>query len=299
MKKILLSLLVLLLVSCNSAPQEVENEFKILSPTGAPAVALIPLMNDEKGSVELVSGPDNLQAALINEDSEYDLVIAPVNLWAALKAKDSTQYSLHSIVTWGNLYLVSATDDIKSVALFGEQAVPGKVFNSIADLTELNEAQLQWVPSVSEAQALLLSGKVDAALLAQPLVAATLAKAKQEGLELKVHKDIQALYNDKFGVDSYPQAALLVKEGVDVKKVDALAETISNYVSSINKDEEKFVKEVDEVGAEKLGIPNGKLIFTVFDQLGLNVKKASDVTEEINKFLELFNLQGLEEHFTK
>lgn len=286
MKKLLSLLIVFLLVSCSSPVKE-PKELKILSPTGAPAVALIPVMSD---NVELVSGPDNLQAALVNENSEYDVVIAPLNLGANLISQNKTKFKLHSIVTWGNLFLVARNPEVKTLAVFGEMAVPGLVFKAIQDELKLDGIEVQWVPSVQEAQALLMSDKVDAAMLAQPLVAATLGKAKQEGIELSILSNLQEVYNQKFGVNSYPQAALFVHESVSENDVNALVKEMSEYVANIPNKEADFLADVESVTAEKLGIPNGQLIFNSFKQLGLELKQVGDVKEEIKQFLELFNL---------
>lgn len=297
MKKISLLVLLFLLVACNTS-SKVENEFKILSPTGAPAVSLIPLMED-KGQIDLVNGPENLQAALVNPSQEYDIIIAPVNLWALLASKGETSYKLHSIVTWGNLLVVSAQDEIKKVALFGEKAVPGKIVNLVKDEIKLDSMEVTWVPSVQEAQALLLSGKVDAALLAQPLVSATMAKAEKEGKTLKVAYNLQELYQTVSGSQNYPQAALLVKDGLELKKVNAVVQTMSDYVSKIVDNKDQFLKDVEKLSTDKLGIPSGELILKSFDQLGLNIKPALSSTTEIENFLKLFKIENIQDHFVK
>lgn len=287
MKKLSVLLLAILLVACQSTPS--QSEYNILVPTGAPAISTIPFLKDERHEVELVSGAENLQAALVSENSAYDAIIAPLNLGAALLAQDKTSYKLHSIVTWGNLFLVAKNQEPKTLALFGEMAVVGLVFKDIED--QLNfEYEGQWLPSVSEAQALLLSDRVEGALLAQPLVAATLAKAKESDLELSVIADIQQLYSQKYGVDSYPQAALFVASDLSKEEADDIALQMSTYTSQIKDNKETFVGDVESITSEKLGIPSGELVYNVFDQMGINVVSAKDKLTEINQFLELFNL---------
>ena len=133
MKKIIFLILISLLVGCSAQPVEWEN-ISILSPKGAPALSLVPLIQENKDSIEFVDGADILSAELIKGDK--DMIIAPVNLGAALSKKDSNPYRLYGIVTWGNLYLVSndtVLSENEPIALFGEQAVPGLVFNAIKD----------------------------------------------------------------------------------------------------------------------------------------------------------------------
>lgn len=299
MKKLFALLTILiLLVSCSQTPKETK-KFKVLSPSGAPAVSLIPYLKEDASLVEIVSGPDNLQAALVNPNSEYDVIIAPINLWGKLATSNSTTYKLHSVVTWGNLFLVknNASDAVKKVAAFGEQAVPGVIFKNVQAQLNIDGAEIQWVPSVAEAQALLLSNQVDAALLAQPLVAATMAKAKQENIDLSILSNLQEVYGKQFGTDNYPQAALLVSEDVaenNLDDVNAFVKVLSDYTSSIVDKSEDFIQDVDAVGAEKLGIPNGQIIVNAFEQLGLNIKSAKDVPSEIEAFLKLFKIESVD-----
>lgn len=300
MKKIVLILL-LVLSSCTASPKTKES-LKILSPTGAPAVSLIQQIEEGKNTVDLVSGPDNLQAALVNENSEYDVVIAPLNLGANLISQDKTKYQLYGLVTWGNLFLVKNKDDVKKIAAFGEAAVPGLIFKSLQDELNLKDIEVQWVPSVSEAQALLLTDQVDAALLAQPLVAATMAKAKQEQKELTIMANLQEAYKELNGVEDYPQAALFVsKDMVDNYKgqLDELFNSMKTYVEGIKSNHESFIKSVETITAEKLGIPNGQLVVNAFDQMGIKLEKAIDKQEEINSFLQLFKLNLDNEHIIK
>ncbi len=288
MKKILLILFALLiLVRCrtNSEPSHVS----VLAPTGAPAISLVSTIENENHEVELVSGPENLQAGLVNPNAEYDVIIAPLNLGANLINQDKTEYKLHSIISWGNLFIVSRSDEINSIALFGEAAVPGLVFKAVESGLNLDNAEQTWVPSVSEAQVQLLSDNVDAALLAQPLVAATMAKAKQEGIELSISHNLQEVYNQQFGVNSYPQAAIFVKESSD--SVNGVIDQMKQDLDSVKSDQETFLKQVDAIGTDVLGIPSGQLVVNAFDQMGLDIKEASSVKAEIDAFLNLFNLE--------
>lgn len=296
MKKILVAILALFLVACQqSAPNK---ELSILSPTGAPAVALIPELLKEENSIELVSGPENLQAALVNENQEYDVIIAPLNLGVNLMSQQKTKYRLHSLVTWGNLFVVQRNEDVKKVAAFGEMAVPGLIFKNVQENLPF-EAEVVWVPSISEAQALLLSDQVDAALLAQPLVAATMGRANQEGIELSVVSNVQTLYNEKNGVESYPQAALFVSENVSQSDVNQLVNSMVDYTNHVTDNEDQFITDVDSLSTEKLGIPSGELVYNVFDQMGIDVVLASDKVDEMTKFLELFNLELSEDSIIK
>ena len=84
MKRFVLSALSLaLLAGCSSAPSaatptaspesetvSVPEGLKILSPSGAPSYALVPLAKEGNQELTIVDGSDALQAAFVNPDSE-------------------------------------------------------------------------------------------------------------------------------------------------------------------------------------------------------------------------------------
>lgn len=285
MRKILVVLVTLmLLIGCANKPAEAVN-LSIISPSGAPAFLLVDELAKEDNQVEVVAGADPIQAALLA--GEKDVIFAPINLGAKLISEGKINYTLDSILTWGNLFIVSRNENPTSIALFGEAAVPGKVVNSVLEELQLPETQT-WVPSVAEAQALLLSGQVDAALIAQPAVVATMAKAKENNVELSVIKNIQEVYSSKYGVNSYPQAAMFVKEGVNA---DSLRESLIKLVSDINADSTLIASKLETVDHEALGLPKAPVVEKAFPQMGINVKPVAEVSNEVDQFLKLFNIE--------
>ena len=143
-RKITLILFLVLLISGCTVKQ--ETELSILVPMGAPSIAVIPILKDDVHSVNLVSGTDPLQAALISPNPEYDIIIAPINLGASLISKNSSQYRLWGVVTWGNLYIVGENESVLkeegTLALFGENAVPQKIFDSVKSKIEIGRAHV-------------------------------------------------------------------------------------------------------------------------------------------------------------
>lgn len=61
------------LVACSSS-NEPQEPIKILSPTGAPALSLLSLYENENVEIETVEGTDVLTAELSKKDSEYDIL---------------------------------------------------------------------------------------------------------------------------------------------------------------------------------------------------------------------------------
>lgn len=299
MKRIIVLLFISLLVACSAKPFEWES-LSILSPKGAPALSLVPLIQENKDSIEFVDGADILSAELIK--GEKDLIIAPVNLGAALSKKDSNPYRLYGIVTWGNLYLVSNSDvslvKDEPIALFGEQAVPGLVFNSIKEQLDLNFVSTVF-NAVTDVQGQLISKSFNIGLMAEPLVTATIAKAKtlETPINLSVYKDVQSLWQEKTGFENYPQAAVFIKSDMSadkLKQVDARFEMMMAYNLEINNKPSILETDITEDVSATLGVPSSKILAQAWERMNVNVVKASDNKDSIEAFLELFKLNGLE-----
>lgn len=298
MKKIIFLILISLLVGCSAQPVEWEN-ISILSPKGAPALSLVPLIQENKDSIEFVDGADILSAELIKGDK--DMIIAPVNLGAALSKKDSNPYRLYGIVTWGNLYLVSndtVLSENEPIALFGEQAVPGLVFNAIKDKLELNFLSTAF-NAVTDVQGQLLSKSFNIGLMAEPLVTATIAKAKtlESPINLSVYKDLQVLWQEKTGFENYPQAAIYIKADISedkLKQVEARLELMMAYNIEVNDKPSILETDITEDLSQTLGVPVAKVLVQAWERMNVNVVKADENKEAIEAFLELFKLNGLE-----
>ena len=298
MKKIIFLILISLLVGCSAQPVEWEN-LSILSPKGAPALSLVPLIQENKDSIEFVDGADILSAELIKGDK--DMIIAPVNLGAALSKKDSNPYRLYAIVTWGNLNLVSndtVLSENEPIALFGEQAVPGLVFNAIKDKLELNFLSTAF-NAVTDVQGQLLSKSFNIGLMAEPLVTATIAKAKtlESPINLSVYKDLQVLWQEKTGFENYPQAAIYIKADISedkLKQVEARLELMMAYNIEVNDKPSILETDITEDLSQTLGVPVAKVLVQAWERMNVNVVKADENKEAIEAFLELFKLNGLE-----
>lgn len=298
-QKITLFILLLILISGCSVKE--ETKLKILVPMGAPSIAAIPVLKEDIHSVNLVSGTDPLQAALISPNPEYDIIIAPINLGASLISKNSSQYRLWGVVTWGNLYIVGENEEVLKeegmLALFGENAVPQKIFDSVKAKIDLNLTPA-YFPSVNDAQAQLLTKKVRAAMLAQPLAAATIAKAKEGGNDLKIITNLQTLWKESTGTENYPQAAIFVLESSYEKNKEAIEiqiDLMKSYVDACWSESTTLEADIVELSPEKLGLPNAKLVATVFKGMNIKIRPALEVEAELIAFLKLFGLTNIRE----
>lgn len=304
LKGLLAATLVFVMTACSSKEPTKEDPFKIIVPQGAPALAALPLYGEDNVVVETVAGSDALLAALSKKDSEYDAVIAPINVGATLIEKGKTDYVLDSVVTWGNLYIVGTSETSLSeegmFAAFGEAAVPQKVLMSSMDMSKI-KGNIKYFGSANEVSGTLLAKKANVGLLAEPAVTATIAKAKQKGIDLKVLKDLQKEYQVKNNTPSsgYPQAALFVKKGSEDKLSFAFdkMEEFANKTSV--EDENAIVKAVEKATPKKLGIPNAQIAQKSWKRQNIRVVKAKEVKEDIDTFLKQFNIQLTDEAYTK
>lgn len=309
MKKLIILLLSLMvLAGCSTTSKDMieatitptstaDNvSLNILAPKGATALPLTQVIIENEHAVTTVDGSDVLQAALVNPDPEYDIIIAPTNLGVKLAAAGKTSYKLIDILTWGNLYLVGPSDALESgkeIALFGENAVVGLVFEDLYQDLSMNKT---YYPSVAEAQAALLSDNADVALLAEPAATATIAKAQENGKELTIIADLQQMWQEKYG-SSYPQAGIFVlEESYENNKdsIDMLISEIRSFVDEANSNNEMVVDIVDQVGSDVLGVPNGNIASKTWNRLNLDVVAANDAQEQLKNFLQLFEINDIE-----
>lgn len=286
--KVLAAAALIVLAGCSTTSKAPE-KISLLAPQGAPALATLSIYGSEYADVTTVSGSDVLTSELAKEDAAYDVIIAPINLGTKMMEKGNTKYKLNSVITWGNLYVVGTKDYTANdeLAAFGENAVPGMI---------LSRSGLQAVPtfynSVQDVQAQLISGKVQAGLIAEPAATATIAKAKQQGIELSVLTDMQEIYQKTNNTPSkgYPQAAIFVKEGSEDKAKDAIAqiETFANDTAVNSPDE--ITPLIEKAGVDNLGVPNAEIVVKSWGRQNIKFVKASEAEEEVKSFLALYDI---------
>jgi NitT/TauT family transport system substrate-binding protein len=303
MKKLLSVLLAsLLLFGCTSAKPLEWNSLSILSPKGAPAVALVPLVQNGTDTIEFVDGADLLSAELVK--GEYDVIVAPVNLGAMLYSKGNEAYKLYGVLTWGNLYIVGTEVQPAiyplNIALFGDKAVPGIVYNKLKGAS--GDYNGTFFNAVSDVQAQLLTSQYTLGLLAEPLVTATIAKAKESGVNLVVVEDLQQTWFEQTGFDNYPQAGLFVKADLteeQLAQVAARFESMQSFVASADTDASTVVEPINTIGAAVLGVPSGELVKAAWEGLNISVVSSTEAKDSVEAFLEMFNLNGLEIYSSK
>lgn len=270
-----------LCVGCGQTKKATHLE--VLCPTGAPSLAFL---NAKQASLTFTEGSDGLVASLGNPSSSYDMIVAPINLGMKMIADGQTDYVLEGVLTWGNLYLVGTKEALTkegTIALFGQGAVPGKIYDASKINTNLTPNYLGSAQMVSAA---LLSEQAQVGMLAEPLASATIEKAKKQGLSLTIIEDLQKQYqmaNDK-ETYGYPQAAIFVKAGVDASLlIEEIQEDIESGMPHLEEN-------IDAIGAETLGLPNAKIVLKTLTQQNIHYVPKEACAKDIQDFLSLFDI---------
>lgn len=271
----------------------------VLAPRGATALAMIPVIKDETANVTFVDGTDVIQAAFVNPNPEYSIIVAPTNLGTKLALGDKTKYKMLGVITWGNLYLVGSDENALqqegNLAAFGEGAVPGLVFEATnKDIVPT----VTYYNGVADAQAALISGNANVALLAEPAATATIGKMKEQGKDVKIIGDLQKEFATISESEGYPQAAIYVLEdkyNENKEFYDNFITTIANYASNVNESTMDSLKsDIEAITPEELGVPSAEIVAKTWSRMNIRYAPAKDVLDQLNAFLALFDIQSAE-----
>lgn len=250
MKKILLTLLVLIsltLVGCNPTPKK---EYKMILPSGTPSITLSYFIEnkDENISVEVVQGSDPLKAAFTSGD--YDIIVAPVNLGAQFYNNvENFEYRLYRPIVGGNYYILSTEIssfeelDGKDITLFGANSTPDVMFRTLCAYYNITP-NVKYTNAVNQANSELVSGAAKTILTAEP--SKTLISKNKEYNVI----DLQELWKEMAGSDySVTQAGIFVKKGMDSKDLENILKDMeASLTMSLEQTLElaKVAKTVDE-----------------------------------------------------
>ena len=212
---ILAAMLLLSLTACAEAPA-----MKVSSPAGAPGLALATLAVQNPENYTFVAA-ETISAEFAS--AQADFIVAPVNAGAKLFKMGKSTYQLAAVVSWGNLFFASQKAGFKledmngaKVVLFGESTINAAVVCYAMEKNGIVPAEIEYLGSAANTQALLLSDAEAIVVTAEP--ALTAAKMNE-------------LYKAATGYEGYTQAGLFVK-----------AETVANQPEAV----ENFLKLVEE-----------------------------------------------------
>lgn len=245
--KILLALclaavLALSLIACSSTKLDEELEIKISVLNGTTGFGAAKIMSDAKAgettlnyNFTVETDAANVTAGLIN--GSIDIAALPTNAAAVVYNKTNGGVKIAAINTLGVLYLVTGADvEISSVADLAGKTVyapaqnPSFIFNAIVKGNELADVTVDnSYAQPADLRAAVVSGKVDIAVLPEPMV--TIAKSANN--DLKVALDLTEEWEKIYGENSLAQGCIVVRTEWAEAHPKELEEFLADYKASI------------------------------------------------------------------
>ncbi len=246
---IALSLILVLsfaLTACRTVVLDKELEIKISVLNGTTGFGIAKLMNDanEKKTdlnykITVDTDAANIQAGLIN--GSIDVAALPTNAAAALYNKTEGKIKIAAVNTLGVLYLMTNTHEIeitdikqlKGQTVYAPAQNPAFIFEAICranglipgkDIT-IDTAYAQPI----DLRAALVSGKVDIAVIPEPMV----TTAKMANADLAVGLDLTQEWEKAYGKNSLMQGCIVVRTEWAEAHPKELEQFLSDYEASI------------------------------------------------------------------
>lgn len=273
-----------------------ENAMTLWGPPVTPTALLAVAAQHSKMpfSVQTWRSPDQLRAGLINGDIAASIVPSYV---AANLYNQGQKVKLFNIMTEGLLYL-AARNSADKPAPQSLADLPGRSLvipfkNDMPDLVlqalcrkagvDFASIQVQYTATPPEALMLFLSGRVDCALLPEPVMAMAEIKSKEKGAEIVRALDIQTLWGSTFDTrPALPQAGLLFS--------DAFSEKHGDFISALDGELQNALtwstqhpEETAELAAKHLPFPN-PVLRKALAHSHLTATRAVSIEEEILHF---------------
>ena len=244
MKKLMMIILAIAMI-CGAA--YAENGLQIVSPEGAPALAVSGL----KENVVTIPA-DTIVTAFTKE--EADFIIAPVNAGATLFTKGKSSYRLAAVLTWGNLVFASQRDGFvpedmneRPVTLFGENTVNAAIALYILQEKGIVPSEIRYLAGAKNTQELLLNDAEAIVMTAEPAVSG--AQMKNEAV---ASWSLSDLYRDITGEEGFAQAGLFVCQ----KTLEEKPEEVARWIEMIRESSDRCETDVEAAAkdAVEMGI---------------------------------------------
>lgn len=219
-------------------------ELRVMAPNGTPTLSMIKLINDKYSpregtevTYENIASPELLVTKLTQQ--EADIAIVPTNLAANLYQK-GVPYQLAGSSVWGILYLVSnqevaSWEDLKGkeIALIGRGLTPDATFRYLLSSNGIDpekDVTLKYYASGSELAASYIAGQDQYSLIPQPILTKVLMKKKDS----KIVLDMQKEWSKVTGLESYPQASIIVSKALVESHPQVVEDFLQAYDEAVD-----------------------------------------------------------------
>lgn len=232
------------LTACNVVKLDEELEIKISVLNGTTGFGIAKLMSDAKDDntalnykISVESDAANIQAGLIN--GSIDVAALPTNAAAALYNKTEGKIKIAAVNTLGVLYLmtngveIDSIDDLKGKTVYAPAQNPAFIFEAICRANDLIPGENITIDTAyaqpADLRAALVSGKVDIAVLPEPMVTI----ARSANADLAVSLDLTKEWERVYGVNSLMQGCIVVRTEWAEAHPKELEQFLSDYEASV------------------------------------------------------------------
>lgn len=245
---LLLALTLLLSLAACTAPVD-KTDIKIYTLNGTTGFGMAKLMSNAKTdeafsnySFEVKENASMVNAAIMNGTA--DIAALPTNAAAILYNKTQGKVKILAVNTLGCLYLltnqnatVNSFADLKGKTVHLPAQNPTFIFKYLCEqngLTVGKDVMISTYEAPVELQKLVAAGKIDVAVLPEPMVTIATANAKKDGTAtLKVSMDLTEEWNRVSEKDSLVQGCIVVRTEFLEAHPDAVKQFLSAYKKSI------------------------------------------------------------------
>lgn len=277
-----------------------QKDLSATFPAGTPALGLANYLGVFEGTSSIADAT-GLAAEFAKGKNGSDIVVAPVNLGAKAYAT-SPDYRLFKTFVWGNLYVISKDETVKTftdlegktVGLFGtKSATPTIVMKALASYNKINVTTEIGASTAAEMTALYSAGTYSTIVTAEPVLSALKVKGVVNDSTTII--DLQEEYKKMNGTSSYPQAGIFVK-----------GETLDKYGTNFDVEFDKMKEAVLLTGTNaEQTVTNAKKLSCFSEtpapvltkaipgsHFGLTETKAEEISS-IESYFDILNEQGL------
>ena len=278
MKK-LVALMVCVLMLAGIMSAAAGEGFTLVAPSGAPAVAVARLAQENPDQFTFVAA-DTIATAFASGDADF--IIAPINAGAKLFKAGKSTYQLAAVITWGNLVFASqkenfALEDINGakITLFGENTINSSVALYVLARKGIEPASVEYLAGAAQTQQLLLTDPDAIVMTAEPAV--TAAKMKNEAV---VSYALRDELKETTGNDGFAQAGLFVK----AETLEAKPEEVNAYLQKIREAAAETETDIDAVAQAAVALellPNEKVAVMAIPGCSIRYVAAPEAREMV------------------
>ena len=279
MKKVIALLVCIMMLGMAAAAAGEGTGFTLTAPSGAPAVAVARLAQENPGSFTFVAA-DTIAAAFAS--AEADFIIAPINAGAKLFKAGKSTYKLAAVITWGNLVFASQRENFTladingaKITLFGESTINASVALYVLAQEGIVPESVEYLAGAAQTQQLLLTDPEAIVMTAEPAV--TAASMKNEAvISYALSEELKAVS----GNDGFAQAGLFVRE----ETLTAYPEEVKAYLQTIREAADETATDPEAVAQAAAALeilPNEKVAVRAIPGCSIHYVPATEAKEMI------------------